>query len=246
LLSLKTILKKIILYFAFVIPFLCSSQGKITDIYYKSLTDSIINTYNTDTNHLAIKGTDPMLKYKNYFNYVLCFYKDLEYKKIRVKTVKSQHIADVKPAKIDVIAAPEDRVYTIFISNDAPSLLDTVTFDKLSVDSKIALISQQISMIKEYSNLGFFEVIGMRFKKYKINKGKELHKDINLYTIEAGLGHQLITYTNEMTDKLLEDNWSDKHAYKKYYEKTMAHLMNVAAINAYLHDYAVYLHNIYK
>lgn len=187
-----------------------------------------------------------MFKYKNYFNYVLCFYKGLEYKKIRIKTHKSQHIADVKPAKIDVIAAPEDRVYTIFFSNHAPALLDTVTFEKLSVDSKIALISQQISMIKEYSNLGFFEVIGMRFKKYKIKKGKELHKDINLYTIEAGLGYQLITYTNEMTDKLLEDYWTDKHAYKKYYEKTMAHMMNVVAIDAYLHDYAVYLQNVYK
>ena len=101
-------------------------------------------------------------------------------------------------------------------------------------------------MVKEYSNLGFFEVIGMRFKKYKIKNGKELHRDINLHTIEAGLGHQLITYTNEMNDKLFEDNWSDKHAYKKYYEKNMAHMMNVVAINAYLHDYAVYLHNIYK
>lgn len=239
-------MKKIILYFTFIVPFLCSGQGKIADIYYRSLTDSIVNTYNTDTNHLSIKRTDPMIKYKNYFNYVLCFYSGLDYKKIRIKSQKSKHIADVKPKPIDVIASPEDRVYTIIFSSDAPSLLDTVLFEKLSVDSKIALISQQISLIKEYSNLGFFEVIGMRFKKYKINRGKELHKDINLYTIEAGLGYQLITYTNEMTDKLLEDNWADKHAYKKHYEKTMAHLMNVVAINAYLHDYAVYLHNAYK
>lgn len=187
-----------------------------------------------------------MIKYKNYFNYVLCFYSGLEYKKIRIKTRKSHHIADVKPAPVDVIASAEDRVYTIYFSSHAPSLLDTVIFEKLSVDSKIALISQQISLIKEYSNLGFFEVMGMRFKKYKIKRGKELHKDINLYTIEAGLGHQLITYTNEMTDKLQEENWTDKHAYKKYYEKNMAHMMNVLAINAYLHDYAVYLHNIYK
>ncbi|MBK6523303.1 MAG: hypothetical protein IPG08_13830 [Sphingobacteriaceae bacterium] len=60
----------------------------------------------------------------------------------------------------------------------------------------------------------------MRFKKYKIKRGKELHKDINLYTIEAGLGHQLITYTNEMTDKLFEENWTDKHAYKNITKRT--------------------------
>jgi hypothetical protein len=202
--------------------------------------------YNTDTNHLSIKRTDPMIKYKNYFNYVLCFYSGLEYKKIRIRSEKKHHIADVRPAKIDVIAAPEDRVYTIVFSSDAPGLLDTVKFENLTVDSKIALIAQQISLIKEYSNLGFFEVIGMRFKKNSVKRGKELHKDINLYTIEAGLGHQLMTYTNEMNDKLLEDYWTDKHAYKKYYENNMCHMMNVAAINAYLHDYAVYLHNIYK
>jgi hypothetical protein len=246
LLSLETILKKIILYFAFVTPFLCAAQGKITNIYYKSLTDSIINLYNTDTNHLSIKRTDPMIKYKNYFNYVLCFYKDLEYKKIRIRSEKNDHVADVKPKAIDVIAAPEDRVYTMVFSSDAHSLIDTVTFEKLSVDGKIALIAEQISLIKEYSNLGFFEVIGMRFKKYSVKRGKELHKDVNLYTIEAGLGHQLMTYTSEVLDKLLEDNWTDKHAYKKYYLKNTSHLMNVAAINAYMHDYAVYLHNIYR
>ncbi|MBP9069941.1 MAG: hypothetical protein KBG47_10555 [Bacteroidia bacterium] len=238
-------MKKIILYFAVVLaPIIHEAQTQ--NLYYKTLTDSIINTFSVDTNHLSIKRTDPMIKYKNYFNYVLCFYKNLEYKKIRIKSQKAHHIADVKPAAIDVIASAEDRVYTIIFSSEAPSLLDTVTFEKLSVDSKIALISQQISLIKEYSNSGFFEVIGMRFKKYKIKRGKELHKDINLYTIEAGLGHQLITYTNEMTDKLFEENWTDKHAYKIYYEKNMAHMMNVLSINAYLHDYPVYLHNIYK
>ncbi len=239
-------MKKIILYFAFIVPFLSSAQGKITEIYYKSLTDSLINTYNTDTNHLSIKRTDPMFKYKNYFNYVLCFYKGLEYKKIRIRSEKNDHVADVKPKAIDVIASPEDRVYTILFSSKAYSLIDTVTFEKLSVDSKIALIAEQISLIKEYSNLGFFEVIGMRFKKYSVKRGKELHKDVNLYTIEAGLGHQMMTYASEVLDKLLEDNWKDKHAYHKYYPRNVSHLMDNAATNAYMHDYPVYLHNIYK
>lgn len=216
------------------------------NLYYKTLTDSIINTFSVDTNHLSIKRTDPMIKYKNYFNYVLCLYKNLEYKKIRIKSGKTHHVADVKPKPIDVIAAPEERVYTIIFSSDAESLIDTVTFEKLSVDSKIALISKQISLIQEYSTLGFFEVIGMYFKKHSIKRSKALNKDVNLYSIEAGLGYQLMTYTNEVYDKLLEDNWLDKHAYKKYYQKNVNALMNTDAINAYMHDYPVYLHNIYK
>jgi len=242
---LNPILKKIILYFIIVsTPALTKAQTQ--NLYYKNLTDSIINTFSVDTNHLSIKRTDPMIKYKNYFNYVLCFYKHLEYKKIRIKSEKTHRVADVKPKPIDVIAVPEERVYTIIFSSKAGSLIDTVTFEKLSVDSKIALISKQISLIQEYSTLGFFEVIGMRFKKYSIKRSKELNKDVNLYSIEAGFGYQLMTYTNEVYDKLLEDNWTDKHAYKKYYQKNVNALMNYDAIKIYLYDYAVYLQNIYK
>ncbi len=223
-----------------------SNKAQTPYLYYNSLTDSIINTFNVDTNHLSIKRTDPMIKYKNYFNYVLCFYKGLEYKKIRIKSEKTHHVADVKPKPIDVIASPEERVYTIIFSSDAGSLIDTVTFENLSVDSKIALISKQISLIKEYSTLGFFEVIGMRFKKYSLHRSNELNKDINIYSIEAGLGHQLMTYTNEVYDKLLEDNWKDKHAYKKYYQKNVNALMSYEAIRVYLYDCAVYLQNVYK
>mgnify|MGYP007080192092 CR=1 FL=1 len=242
---MNPILKKIILYFIIVsTPALTKAQTQ--NLYYKNLTDSIINTFSVDTNHLSIKRTDPMIKYKNYFNYVLCFYKNLEYKKIRIKSEKTHRVADVKPKPIDVIAVPEERVYTIIFSSKAGSLIDTVTFEKLSVDSKIALISKQISLIQEYSTLGFFEVIGMRFKKYSIKRSKELNKDVNLYSIEAGFGYQLMTYTNEVYDKLLEDNWTDKHAYKKYYQKNVNALMNYDAIKIYLYDYAVYLQNIYK
>jgi len=242
---LNPLLKKIILYFAIVlIPVL--NKAQIQNLYYKTLTDSIINTFSVDTNHLSIKRTDPMIKYKNYFNYVLCLYKNLDYKKIRIRSEKTQRVADVKPKPIDVIAASEERVYTIIFSSDAGSLIDTVTFEKLSVDSKIALISKQISLIQEYSTLGFFEIIGMRFKKYSIKRSKRLNKDINLYSIEAGLGYQLITYTNEVYDKLFEDNWTNKRDYKKYYEKNVHALMSYDAIKTYLYDYPVYLQNVYK
>ncbi len=242
---MNPILKKVIVYFAVVFaPIIHKAQTQ--NLYYKTLTDSIINTFSVDTNHLSIKRTDPMIKYKNYFNYVLCFYKNLEYKKIRIKSAKTHHVADVKPKPIDVIAPPEERVYTIIFSSDAGSLIDTVTFEKLSIDSKIALISKQISLVQEYSTLGFFEVIGMRFKKYSLKRSKELNKDVNLYSIEAGLGYQLMTYTNEVFDKLFEDNWTDKHAYKKHYQKNINALMGADAISAYMHDYPVYLHNIYK
>lgn len=240
---LPSLVKKGYLY---IVLFIFSiSIGKSQNLYFKNLTDSIINTFNVDTNHLSINKLDPMFKYKNYFNYVLCFYKNLEYKKIRIKTVKSNRVADVKPKRIDVIAAPEDRVYTIVFSSKAESLIDTVTFEKLSVNSKIALISKQISLVKEYSNSGFFDVIGLYFKKRNV-KNKELQKDINLNSIEAGLGYQLMTYTNEVYDKLFEDNWKDKKDYKKYYTKNTYSLMSYDAIKTYLYDYPVYLQNIYK
>lgn len=219
--------------------------SKAQNLYHKYLTDSIINTFNVDTNHLSINKLDPMFKYKNYFNYVLCFYKNLEYKKIRIKTVKSNRVATVKSKRKNLISAPEERAYTIVFSSKADALIDTITFEKLSTDSKIALIAKQISLIKEYSNSGFFDIIGLYFKKNSV-KNKELQKDLNLYTIEAGLGYQMMTHTNEVYEKLFEDNWTDKKAFKKYYHKNTYSLMSYDAIKTYMYDYPVYLQNIYK
>lgn len=229
-----------------LISFCSICKTNAQSIYYKSLTDSILNKYNADTNRISIKESDPLFKYKNYFNYVMCFYPKLEYKKIVISSGTSQKIGQVKVDALAIIAAPEERLYTIKFSTKAPSLIDTVTFEKLSIDSKLALISKQISLVKVYSTSGFFEMIGLAFKKNSVKNSKELNKDVNLFSIEAGLGYQLMDYTNEVLDKLQEDNWKDKSSYKKHYHKYTHALMSYDEIKTYLYDYPVYLQNIYK
>ena len=126
------------------------------------------------------------------------------------------------------------------------SLIDTVVFEHLSVNSKIALISKQISMVEVYSTSVFFDVIDLYFKKHSIKKSKELNKDVNLKCIEAGLGYQLMDYTNEMLDKLNEENWKDKTSYKHHYHHYTHALMSYDEIKTFMYDYPVYLQNVYK
>ena len=221
---------------------ICNAQN----IYFKNLTDSIINKFNTDTNRISIKETDPLYKYKNYFNYVMCFYPKLEYQKIIISSGPSHKVANVKIKALDAIAGSEDRVYSIKFSSKTHSLIDTVIFEHLTIDSRVALISIQISMVQYYSTCVFFDVIDTYFKKNSIKRSKELNKDVNLKTIEAGQGFQLMDYTNEVLDKLLEDNWKDKKAYKKHYRKNTHALMSYDEIRTYMYDYPVYLQNIYK
>ncbi len=217
------------------------------DIYYKYLNDSLVNTFDNDTTRIEIPFKDPLHKYKNYFNYVMCFYPKITYNKLYISSGKTNKIAKVTVRPLSVIAAPEDRNYYIKFSRKAISTLDTVTFFNLSTDSKIALISKQISMVEVHGNSGFFELFGLFSKKRSTkSKGKALQKEVNLYSIEAGLGYQLMTYTSEVMDKLLEDNWSDKKLYKKFYFPNTFHLMDNNAIRTYMYDYPVYLHNIYK
>lgn len=215
-------------------------------LYYKNPTDSMLNTYNADTNRISIKETDPLFKYKNYFNYVMCFYPKLEYKKIHISSGPSRKLAQVKVTTLDYIAAPEERVYNIKFSTKANSLIDTITFENLSTNAKLALISKEISLIKVYSISVFFEMISLHFKKNSVKNSKELNKDINLNSIEAGLGYQLMTYTNEVLSKLEEENWKNKSDYKKLYYKHTHALMSYDEIKTYMYDYPVYLQNIYK
>ncbi|MBL7916813.1 MAG: hypothetical protein JNM96_00350, partial [Bacteroidia bacterium] len=189
---------------------------------------------------------DGMFKYKNYFNFVLCHYPKITYKKLYISSKKSNKITDFKTKLLSILSAPEDRNYYLYFSNKAESTLDTVTFFNLTTDSKIALISKQISMVEVCGNSGFFDMIGLYFKKRSIKKSKELNKDINLKSIEAGLGYQLLDYTLEVKEKLDFENWADKKLHKKHYEKNTHHLMEYDAIKTYMYDYPVYLLNNYK
>ncbi len=219
-------------------------NGNAQHKYYRELNDSLLRQFSADTFGVKIKETDPLFKYKHYFNYILSFYPKLEYKTINVQSVKSKKQASISSKGMAALTAPEQREYSLKISTKLPSHLDTVTFENLSIDARLGLISKQIGMLDVYSKSGFFEIIGLYFKKRRANK--ELLKDVNLSVIEAGLGYQLADYTNEMLDKLLIDYWHDKKAYKKYYNKNTKHLMSSDAIRTYMSDYPVYLQNAYK
>lgn len=217
------------------------SFAQTKNLYYKSLTDSILQTFASDSSRIEIKENDPLYKYKAYFNYVHSLHSKVEYKKLIISSVNSKKMADVKTKGFAAIASSENRVYTIRFSKKLPSLIDTISFEKLSTDAKIALISKQFSMVHEYSTCGFFEVIGMYFKKRSKSSAKEMNKDNNLRSIEAGLGHQMIAYTLEVFDKIQEENWKDKKAFKKYYNRYTKGIMSYDEIKTYMSDYPVYM-----
>lgn len=229
---------RLVIAFAFAA---CLSQAQTKNLYYKSLTDSIVQTFKSDSSGIEIKETDPLYKYKAYFDYVHLMHSKVEYKKLIISSGKSKKLADVKTKGFAAIASSENRVYTIRFSTKAPSLIDTITFEKLSTDAKIAFISKQFSMVHEYGTCGFFEVIGMHFKKRSKSSAKELNKDNNLRSIEAGLGHQMIAYTLEVFDKIQEENWKDKKAFKKYYNHYTKDIMSYDEIKTYMSDYPVYM-----
>jgi len=226
--------------------FLGSLFGQGNELYFKSVNDSILNQFDNDTTRIEIPFKDPLHKYKNYFNYVMCFYPRISYNKLYISSRKSNKIARVLAKPLSVIAAPEERNYYIRFSRKAMSTLDTITFFNLSTDAQIGLISKQISMVEVHGNSGFFELFTLFRKKRSIKKSKDLHKEVNLKTVESGLGYQLMEYTSEIYDKLLEDNWSDKKLYNKYYLRNTYHLMDNNAVRVYMYDFPVYLHNIYK
>ena len=70
---------------------------------------------------------------------------------------------------------------------------------------------------------------------------REINKDNNLRWIEAGLGHQMIAYTLEVFDKIQEENWKDKKAFKKYYKRNTYDIMSYDEIKTYMSDYPVYM-----
>lgn len=215
-------------------------------LYYKVITEATIADFKSDSSKIFIEENDSLYKYKAIFDYVSKMFPNISYKKITVKSTTSNKLYNVKSKGAAAIKADNQREYTIQISMHAPSHLDTATFDKLSFNAKVGMVAKQFGLIKEYSTSNFFQVMGLYFKKKSSSKSKRLNKDVNLYAIEAGLGYQLMSLTNETLDKLLIDFWRNKKEYKRYYNKSTKHLMSADAIETYMADYAIYQLNQFK
>ena len=107
----------------------------------------------------------------------------------------------------------KERHYTIFIDTDADGqgiLLDSIPFN-----AQIGIIAHELCHILDYESKTGNQIIGTGLAYFNKNKRADFEKTIDDLTINKGLGHQLLAWSDFALNKSTASS-----AYKAYKRKT--------------------------
>ncbi|MBS1650530.1 MAG: hypothetical protein JSU07_00840 [Bacteroidetes bacterium] len=208
---------------------------------YKTITPTVIESISDSLNKCSFSKTDSLVYLKKTLNYCLSAFPLIRYNKIKIVAGKYNHPILSKPNFWAMFQSPDDRVYKIFISTETNSQLDSIVYSNLTLNAAVGLIAKEITRIKDFSTEGFFALFARSFKQLSQGAKQKIDKDIELKTIEAGLGYQLLNLITETNSKLKIENWKNSKHYKHYSKHIKNRHLSIDKIQGYIKEMPVYI-----
>lgn len=179
-----------VLFFVFS-SYLAFSQIKSAPKSFDSLT--IASSFDKYKVYLVNKYTVPK-EFEAAIAVALSYYPELVDSKIRFKFQKIKTTLNARPTIISLLFSKrEDRIYIIRINNIEKDSVINVT--DVPFNAKIGLFAHEFSHFTDYAKKSMFGVMG-RGISYASKKSKAaFEKEIDLKTIQRGLGWQLYDWS---------------------------------------------------
>lgn len=215
-------------------------------IYFKNPGKDVIRQFNDSAKRVLVLNPDSTNLVLQQFSYVLKFYPTIQLKSIQVKYTLSKSVSKTKVGFSSIFKAPGQRIYTVYLSKSTKSTLDSVVHQNLSFNSQVALVAHQVSVIEDLSTGGFFNFIGWYIKHLSHRGKKRLYQNAEEKTLEVGLGYQLLSYNEEIRQRLAIDNWQNTKGYATYLKNYKDLPMKKQLIINLMNDLPVYMAHSYK
>jgi len=125
----------------------------------------------------------------------LSYYPELVDSKIKFKFKKINTTLNARPTLVSLLFSKrEDRIYIIRINNLEKD--SVINISEVPFNAKIGLFAHEFSHFSDYAKKSMFGVMG-RGISYTSKKSKAIfEKEIDLKTIQRGLGWQLYDWSN--------------------------------------------------
>ena len=228
------------LLFLFTRPLVAQHQ------YNKNPDSNLVRQFKDTLQRTVLVKGDSSDLLVSQFNYVLRFYPKMLVKNIRVDFTDAYRIVKTRPKFSSIFKAPADRIYKITFSNSTQSTLDSATIKNLSFNSQLGLIANQISIIEDLSTGGFFDFVGWYLKKMSHKARNRMDAEIELKTLEVGLGYQLLSLNKENEKKLQIDNWQNTKGFDSYAKYTRNRAMKPDKVANFISDLPIYVTQQYQ
>lgn len=137
----------------------------------------------------------------------LQFYPELANVKIEFVSKNTLSPLSARPSFISVFKRPEKRKYKIIISNRSIDKLEPILFSNLTFNSQIGVIGHELAHVCDFNRMKGKDFLLLALKH--ISKGRMDLFEFNTdkLCIEHGLGHQLLSWSEEVRIKLNIQKW---------------------------------------
>ena len=220
----------------FIILFLSNVAfaQKINKIFHKDSTGLYLKQ---DTVYL--NKTIP-IEYSDAIHIALQYYPELNKSNIRFRLKKTISPLAARPIFWAIFRKANKRKYIITISSSTNLKLTPILLKNLSFNSQIGVIGHELAHISFYNSKKGIYFIGLALKhlsKKTIDKF-EFNTDKNC--IEHSLGFQLLSWSNEVREKLHLYQWGGANSPKGKRER----YMNPETIINYLKSSPLYIYKV--
>jgi hypothetical protein len=208
---------KLFSFFALVIlltPF-CNSQNN-SRLYTKDSTQFYVSVSKVAENKIIPEV------YKDAIVIALAHYPELTKINIKIKVKKKLAPLAARPKLFSIFLKPAKRKYIITISTSTIKMLQPILLEKLSFNAQVGVLGHELAHVSEFnSKSGFFFVkLALKhvFNKRAIDR---FEYNTDKRCIDHGLGFQLLSWSNEVRQKLNLEKWGGANNPKTKRERYM-------------------------
>lgn len=155
-------------------------------------TENASRLQELDLRHGYKKSIVP--EYKLAFLIALSYYPELDSTRIRFKETRINTTLNVRPTIVSLLFhKKENRTYIVRINNHVKDSL--ILLNQVPFNAKIGLFGHELTHIIDYRSKNIFGMIKRMFEYGNAKQKEAYEKEIDMSTIQRGLGWQLNDWT---------------------------------------------------
>jgi len=152
--------------------------------------------------------------YREAANIALAYYPEL--KNCRIKFVdsgKSKIAHQAIPSFLSCLKLKKNRTYLIRIASDQYGELDSTLFQNLEFESQVGVLGHELAHILDYNDESSISILfkGLKYQFSKTFRTK-YERETNEEAISRDLGSQILSWSKEVNQYLLQDNRNYYHS----------------------------------
>jgi hypothetical protein len=178
------------------------------------LGQSVVKFYSKDsTSYYLLQSNTPTNKtippnYKEAIQMALTHYPELQETNIKFRIKKKLAPLAARPRTLSIFRKPAKRKYIVTISSSTIKMLCPILLQNLSFNAQVGVLGHELAHVSEYHSKGTFFFIKLVFK-HIFNKRAidRFEYNTDQRSIEHGLGFQLLSWSEEVRQKLNLNKW---------------------------------------